>query len=50
MRPYLKHHFVEESEILQNTMKAFEASLELFAICTYDRISTYRLNDKVTRV
>ena len=50
MRPYSKHQFVEESEMLQNTMKSFEASLELFAICTYGRVNMYRLNDKATRV
>ena len=36
---------MEESEILQNAMKSFEVALEFFAICTYDSISPYRLDD-----
>ena len=49
MRPCSQHQFIEESEILQNTIKSFRV-LEFFAILTYCSISLFRLNDKATGV
>ena len=38
MRPYSQHHFIEESEILQNTMKSFQSIFRVLCnmhICQY---------------
>ena len=48
MRHYSQKLFVEESEIFQNTITTFKASLEFFAMCTYGSISLYRFSDKAT--
>ena len=49
MRPYSQHQFVEESEILQNTIRSFHSIFRvLIAICTYGSMSLFRLNDKAT--